>query len=110
MIGAGVRDRRVQFLRAPLVDDGIQKRLGDMAAHGTPRWASRSDLSDGEVQRSGQEVGTLLSRFVVLSCTFTRSITPADEMTCDGLRWTILGIKETSGRAALEITARAKVA
>lgn len=110
MIGAGKRDRRVQFLRAALTDDGFQSRPEAMAPYGTQRWAARADLSDTEVQRSGQEVGTLMSRFIVLSCTLTRSLTPADEMTCDGRRWTILGIKETGGRAGLEITARAKVA
>lgn len=110
MINAGDLDRQVQFLRAASVDDGLQILKGDFADLGAPVWASRKDVSDGEVQRMGQEVGLLVSRFVVRRSSFADAITAADCLRCEGVTYEIAGIKQVHGRSGLEITARAKVA
>lgn len=109
MIRAGDLNRRVQFLRAELVDDGLQERPGALAALGSPVWASRRDVMDAEVQRMGLEFGTLTSRFVVRSSSFTRGLSVGDWFDCDSKRWEVRGIKQVHDRAGLEITATAKV-
>jgi head-tail adaptor len=106
---AGDLDRRVQVLRAAAVDDGLQSRPGDFVAHGGPVWASRRDVSDGEAQRMGTEAGTLTSRFQIRRSRFADGITIRDRLTCDGLTYEIVGIKQIDGRAGLEITATARV-
>lgn len=110
MIGAGELDRRLQFMRAASVDDGLQTLKGPLDELGDPVWARRKDVSDGEIQRMGQEVGTLVSRFVVRRSSFTDAITAADCLICDGVTFEISGIKQVEGRRMLELTARAKVA
>lgn len=109
-MNAAAMDRRMQVMRAAIVDDGFQQRAGDFAVHGSPIWAERRDMSDGEAQRMGQVVGSLTTRFRVRSSTFSRGITSADQLVCDGVTFEISGIKQTDGRAGLEITATAKVA
>ena len=110
MIGAGRLDRRVQFLRASAVDDGLQSRPGSYAVLGSPVWASRADVSDGEAVTMGQERGVLTSRFVVRRSVFSLGITAKDRLQCDGREYHIQGIKEARRPEFLEITATSKVA
>lgn len=69
-------------------------------------WARRRDASDGEREASGQVGSSLVSRFVIRSTSVSRTFTPKDRLSYQGL-WNIQGIKETSeGRLRfLEITA-----
>lgn len=69
--------------------------------------AKRIDVSDGEKFQAGGVGGVTTARFVVRSTVRTREILSSDELVHDGLRWNILGIKETQdGRHRFrEITA-----
>lgn len=98
-------DRRVQFLRAALIDDGYQERLGDYKAHGSPVWASRRDASDAERFAAGTVKAQITTRFRVRSTSFTRDIGPTDRLRSEGVDFGIVGVKELGLRAGLEITA-----
>lgn len=53
--------------------------------------------------------GKLDTRFTVRSSPFTCSINPADRLTCEGLEFNIIGIKQTEGRQSfLEFTCKAR--
>lgn len=110
MIGAGDLRERVQFLRAAAVDDGLQSRPGGYALLGSPVWAARSDISDGESVAMGQERGVLTSRFVVRRSVFSLGVTVKDRLRHEGRDWHIQGIKEARQREFLEILATVKVA
>lgn len=102
---AGDLDRRVQFRRAALVDDGFEQ-VQQWADLGAPVWAGRRDVSDGERAAAGWVEATLVSRFTVRAFALTKSVTPADRLVESGREFQILGIKQL-GREGLEITAMA---
>lgn len=102
-------DRRVQLRRKTLVDNGFEMvpHWGD---HGGPVFAARRDISDAEKFAHGQVQATLDTRFTVRSSEFSRSWTPADRLTSEGLNYDILGIKQVGPRHAwLEVSCRARV-
>ena len=69
--------------------------------------ASRSDISDEERLQAGAVTGTLASRFVVRSTSFSRGILGSDELAHEGTTFRITGVKEVKGaRGFLEISAR----
>ncbi|QPM89379.1 head-tail adaptor protein [Pseudooceanicola algae] len=109
---AGSLDRRVQFLRGTLTDNGFNEVLKwtDPAtdALGDLVWAERTDVSDQERWRAANVDAVITTRFVVRSSNFSRSITPKDRLVCDGLTFDIVGIKEIGRRDRLEITASAQ--
>ncbi len=105
----GKLDRRVTFLRAELMDDGLQERYGDAAPLGTV-WASKTDVSDGERERLRAVGSEITARFVVRSNSVTRSVLRSDLLTCDGLTYEVVAIKEIGRRDGIEISAVAKVA
>lgn len=101
-------DHRVQFQRAPVLDDGLAERLGDFADFGAPVWADKSDLSDGERWRAGAVMSSATTRFTVRFSAFVAGITAKDCLICDGVTYRITGLKSGSGRARLvEITTAA---
>ena len=101
-------DRRVQFLRATLTDDGFGQ-VEAFAPHGAPEPAAKSDVSDGERWRAGEVQAHITTRFTVRWSAFTADLTPRDRLTCEGRSYDISGIKETGGRRRwLEITAAAR--
>lgn len=105
----GLLDRRVQFRRATLADDGYGM-AETWANHGTPVWASRRDVADGERWRAGEVAASMTTRFVVRCSAFTAGLTPKDRLTCEGVEFDILGIKQTPERRRhFEITAVARV-
>lgn len=110
-MGAGViggdLDRRVQFRRATLVDDGFT-RAEQWADHGAPVWASRRDVSDRERMAAMEVAAMITTRFQVRFSTFTAGITPKDRLTCEGVEYDITGIKEIGRRQGFEITANAR--
>lgn len=102
-------DRKAQFQRFTLIDDGYQT-IEVWADHGSPVSAARHDVNDSEKAAAGWIEATMVSRFLVRSSTFTRDISPLDRLRHGGRIWDIQGIKEApKGRHAfLEITARAR--
>lgn len=108
-MGAGRLDRRVQFRRAVLVDDGFQQ-VELWSSHGTLVWAEKRDLSDSERWRAGEVQAHVSTRFVVRWSAFTAAITPRDRLICAGREYDITGIKEGPGRRQwLEITAAVRI-
>lgn len=107
-MNAGKLDRRIQFQRGTMIDNGLEM-VGAWSAYGSPVWAGRKDVSDGERAAAGWIEATLASRFTVRSSTFTRSLTAKDRITTEGLSYDITGIKELGRRDFLEITAVARV-
>lgn len=113
-MGAGELDRRIQFRRATMRDDGFQavqqwtEGNPDADNLGGPVWGSRKDVSDAERAKSGGIEASMVSRFVVRSSSFTRGILPTDRLLCGGLVYDITGIKEIGRLDRLEITATAR--
>lgn len=104
----GELDRLVQFRRFTLVDDGFSQ-VEDWDDHGSPVWAQKEDVSDGERWRASEVQATVTTRFTVRWSPFTADITPKDRLVCEGLEYNITGVKEGRGRRQwLEITAAAR--
>lgn len=101
---AGALDRRLQFRRAVLADDGFTTSE-TWADHGSAVWGSRADVRDSEKWAAGQVEATTMSRFRVRWSSFTAEIDAKDRFTCDGMEWSILGLKEVGRREYREITA-----
>lgn len=109
MVEAGKLDRRIQFQRFTLTDDGFGQ-VEAFANLGSPIAAGKRDVSDGERMRAGEVSAQITSRFHVRSSAFTRDLTPADRLVYEGKTYNIYGIKELEGRKRLlEITAGARV-
>lgn len=106
-MASGALDRRVQFRRFSEVDDGYQV-TEEWADHGSPVWASKTDISDGEKWAAAQLEATVTTRFKVRWYGFTGGITPKDRLLCEGVEYRITGIKEVGRREWLEITAAAR--
>ena len=104
---AGQRDRRVEVLRADLVDTGYGTEPGEPAVL-LAVWAERADVSDGERFANGIEAAEITARFRVLACDATRGIRPSDRLRCEGREFDVVGVKEIEGRTGLEITVRAR--
>lgn len=107
MTTAGDLDRRVQFRRAGLIDNGLS-RVPVFATHGGPVWASKVDVSDAEKQRAAEVQASITSRFRVRWSAFSADITPMDRLVCEGVEYDITGIKDIGRREFREITAAAR--
>lgn len=108
-MSAGSLDRRVQFLRAGTIDDGLAEVEGDFTNYGDPVWASRTDVNDAERWRAGAVGASITTRFVIHASAFARTVKPQYRLCCDGVTYEITGIKEAVGRRRyLEITASAR--
>lgn len=106
-LSAGELDRRVQFQAVTTTDDGYAE-VEAWANVGSPRWAKRQDVSDGEKYRAQANISELLTRFTVRSDSLTRSLTTRDRLTSEGTLFHIVGIKEIGRREYMEITAAAR--
>ena len=105
---AGNLDRRIQFQRYTATDDGFSM-VEVWADHGSPVWASKTDISDGERWRAGEVAASITTRFVVRCSSFSRDLTPKDRLVSDEREYDIAGIKEIGGRGRFyEITAAAR--
>ncbi|KPU83702.1 hypothetical protein JI58_07955 [Marinosulfonomonas sp. PRT-SC04] len=107
-MGTGKLDHRIQFRRFTWFDDGFGK-IEKFVDHGSPVWASKEDVSDGERVRAGAVSATLTAQFVVRSSTFTRDLTAKDTLVYSGVIYAIFGIKKIGRNQRLEITAGAEV-
>lgn len=104
----GRLDRRIHFQRATLNDDGLSQ-VEEWADHGSPVWAQKTDVSDGERWRADEVQAEITTRFLVRYSGFTADLTPKDRLISDGVEYNITGIKEGAGRRQwLEITAAAR--
>lgn len=102
---AGDLDRRVQFLRSELIDDGYQTRPGPYEPHGGPVWAARQSVRDAERYAASTVGVDTTDRFTVRWSSFTAQIKHSDRLACEGRTYGIVGIKELGRRAGVEITA-----
>lgn len=103
-----LRDR-IQFRRSALSDDGFS-RVESFSDYGDPVWAKYQDIGDGERWRAGGLEANVTSRFTVRRTSFTRALTPKDEIQFDGDDYKIFGIKRSEkDRRFLEITAGRRV-
>lgn len=104
---AGKLDRRVQFRRFALADDGFTS-VEAWANHGLPVRASKREASDRERMAAMEVSATITARFHVRYSAFSAGITPKDRLTCEGREYNITGIKELGRRVGFEITASAR--
>lgn len=104
MIGAGDLDHRVQVLRETLTDDGMSS-VGGWDNHGSPIWAGRKDISDGERWQAGAMHAHVTTRFMLRWSLFAAGITPKDRLLCGVVEYEIVGIKVIGRRQWVEITA-----
>jgi SPP1 family predicted phage head-tail adaptor len=108
MADAGKFDRRVQFQRATLTDDGFSS-VETFTDHGAPVFAHKRDVSDSERFRAGEVAAQITTRFQVRYSAFSAALTAADRLVCEGVTYAITGIKEAEGRRrVLEISATAR--
>lgn len=101
-------NRRIQIRRATSsTQDGYGNRTLNWVNLGAPLFCSRRDISDAErLVASAHWENRLVSRFVVRSSTFSRSIRHTDRLMHEGTLYEIFSIKETPpGLAFIEITA-----
>ena len=101
----GALDRRVQFMRTSMIDDGQSVRPGPFAPLGRPVWASKTPVSDGERFRADSVARDMTDRFVVRWSNFTATVSGSDRLVCEGVTYGVVGIKEVGRREGLEITA-----
>lgn len=109
---AGDLDRRIQILSKNVASrTGYGKGAGKAtySPFGSPIWASRIDVSDGEKETKAGEASELVARFVIRRSEFADTIQQDHRLTCDDQTFEITGIKEKRGRKRyLEITASAR--
>lgn len=101
---AGKLDRRVQFLRAGMIDDGYQQTAGTYISHGAPVWAAKMEVSDRERFAAGTVDPVITTRFQVRWSNLTASIDRADRLSCEGRGYAIVGIKEIGRREGIEFS------
>ena len=102
-------DRRVQFRRAVLVDDGFQT-VEEWHDHGEPVWAAKRDVSDAERWNAGRVQATITTRFTIRWSEFSADLSPTDRLICEGREYEITGVKETAERRRmLELSCTAEV-
>lgn len=102
---AGKLDRRVTLFRFGTTYDEFNQPTESWTEIGK-RWASKSDASDGEKLRAAQVGASVTTRFQMRFDSLTRTLTAADQIECEGIRYAISGVKETEGRReGIEVTA-----
>jgi head-tail adaptor len=105
---AGKYDRRIQFVTASNVDDGMTVK--EVFAPTGPRyWARVVEFQAVESQAGGQVQATIQTRFIVRRDSFTASILPTARIEYDGKVYDITGRMEAGGRLAeVQFTATAR--
>lgn len=103
---AGKLDRRVTLRRASSTQSGFNTPVPVWADLATV-WASKTDLSDAERVRAGQESAIMITRFQVRYALRISDLDPRDQLICEGRKYQIVAVKQIGRRVGLEITAKA---
>lgn len=107
-MSSGAFDRRIAIWRAATIDDGTAT-VQDAPAKIGERWAMKTDVSDGERLRAGENGQELTTRFTVRPDTLTRSITGGDIITYQGMTYAVTGTRERGERVdVIEISTAAR--
>ena len=104
---AGNLNRRIAIKRATTTLDGFNEPVNTWATIATV-WASMTPVNDAERTRAGETLAQMQCRFVVRYSSITGTVDPRDRLAFDGRDFDINGVKETSRRELLEITATAR--
>jgi len=88
---------RISFFRSAPTRDAFSTVKSEPMLLGK-RWSKRSDVSDAERVSAGAQGVKLTARFGVRHDSLTETITNADLIECDGVRYEITGRKEWRGR------------
>lgn len=108
---AGKLDRRIQFQRFTLVDDGFTS-VEAWADHGSPVWARRKykpTLAGVSVRVEANQIASVsTTRFEIRNSAFARGITANDRFVTDGELFEIDDIQPV-GRQFIEISGRARI-
>jgi head-tail adaptor len=104
-IDPGELDKRIEIWRTESRDDGIATVPGEPVELAR-RWAKKTDISDGEKLRAGENAASLASRFLVRSDSVTRTLNPGTDTICwKGKAFQITGVKDSGDREdGIEIT------
>ena len=96
-ITSGELDTPINFLRGAASRDAFSAvRTAPVVIGDT--WSKRNDVSDGERVSAAAQGVKLTTRFGVRHDSLTETITNADLIECDGVRYEITGRKEWRGR------------
>lgn len=104
---AGKRDRRITLERYgetrdewnnPIIGWTLLSRV----------WGSKDDVSDTERLRAADLGSTLTTRFVIRWSKKVADLNTKDKLTCEGLEYNIIGVKELGRREYLEVTGAAR--
>jgi SPP1 family predicted phage head-tail adaptor len=104
---AGKLDRRVTFRRATVTQNALNEDVSAWADLATVS-ASKEDISDAERMRAAQTGASVTTRFQVRYSSVTASLTPRDQLVCEGRLYDIAAKKELGRRDGFEITANAQ--
>lgn len=104
---AGKLDRRVLLERFGLTRDPLNNPVEGWTTLATV-WASKHDVSDTERLRAAEVGSNLTTRFVIRHSSTVADLNTKDRLTCEGLVYNIVGVKELGRREGIEITAAAR--
>lgn len=103
MISANDLNRLIMIERPTKADNGLTTAITGWDPI-FPMWAQRKDVSDAE-KFNAQQVGrNLTTRFRVRNNADSRTVTTEDRISCEGVVYQIIGIKESDDET-LEFTA-----
>lgn len=100
----GKKDRRLVILRAPVIDDGLQRRPGDPEPF-LKAWAEAKAVSDGERLAGGAATSSLAYRFRINWSRQGERIDTRDLVQFEGRVFGISGVKALGRQDDIEITA-----
>lgn len=104
---AGDLNRRVALERHGVARDEWNNPIEGWGPLATV-WASKTDVSDTERLRAAEVGSTLTTRFVIRWSRTVADLNAKDRLTCEGLAYGIVGVKEIGRREFIEITASAR--
>ena len=104
---AGKRDRKVKLERWGITRDEWNNPVEGWTTISEP-WASKYDVSDTERLRAAEVGSTLTTRFVIRWSKKVADFNTKDRLTCEGLAYDVVGVKELGRREYIEITAAAR--
>jgi SPP1 family predicted phage head-tail adaptor len=101
---AGKLDRRVTLRRATVTKDEFNEDVATWETVATV-WASKEDVRDSERVRAQQVGAAMTTRFQIRHSAAADTVSPEDQLVCEGKTYGIVAVKELGRRVGLEITA-----